>query len=81
LCRWKNVKLESMVDDPAFIVHFAGCGMCSSPFSEGASTYVLEAVHEYLRIYSESRSHVKDAGKLAAMSPPLNILREASKTH
>ena len=79
--RWKNVKLDFMVDEPAFIVHFAGCGMCSNPFSETVSAFVLEAVHEYLRIYSESRSHLKDAGKLAVMKPPLNRLAEAFKAH
>ena len=75
------MKLDFMVDEPAFIVHFAGCGMCSNPFSETASAFVSEAVHEYLRIYSESRGHLKDAGKLAAMKSPSKRLAEGFRAH
>ncbi len=77
--RWKNVKLDFMVDDPAFIVHFAGCGMCSEPLSETVNGYVFEAVHEYLRIYSESRSNLKDAGELMVIYSLLDHVAKPSK--
>ena len=50
------------MDNPAFIVHFAGCGMCSSGFHPER---LGECDVEYIRIFAESFGHLKDTGALS----------------
>lgn len=62
LRRWLDID-KPWVDNPAFIVHFAGCGMCSSGFHPER---LGECDVEYIRIFAESFGHLKDAG-----APPI----------
>lgn len=58
--RWKDVD-KPWVDKPAFIVHFAGCSMCSGFHPERLGDCDVE----YIRIFAESFGHViKTAQKL-----------------
>ena len=58
--RWLDID-KPWVDNPAFIVHFAGCGMCSSGFHPER---LGECDVEYIRIFAESFGHLKDTGAL-----------------
>ncbi|CAL8464438.1 g3973 [Coccomyxa elongata] len=59
-CWWKDVD-KPWVDKPAFIVHFAGCSMCSGFHPERLGDCDVE----YIRIFAESFGHViKTAQKL-----------------
>lgn len=65
LRRWLDID-KPWVDNPAFIVHFAGCGMCSSGFHP---EHLGECDVEYIRIFAESFGHLRDAGESAYQQP------------
>lgn len=67
--RWLDVD-KPWVDNPAFIVHFAGCGMCSSGFHPER---LGECDVEYIRIFAESFGHLKDAGALPLLALTLHV--------
>ena len=65
MCRWLDID-KPWVDNPAFIVHFAGCGMCSSGFHPER---LGECDVEYIRIFAESFGHLKDAASQMGLAP------------
>ncbi len=53
------------VDKPAFIVHFAGCSMCSGFHPERLGDCDVE----YIRIFAESFEHVIQAARKLKLAP------------
>jgi hypothetical protein len=64
LIRWKDVN-KPWVDNPAFIVHYAGCSMCNSWHPERLG----ECDVEYIRIFTESFGRLIDTAREYNLAP------------
>ena len=62
------------VDKPAFIVHFAGCSMCSGFHPERLGDCDVE----YIRIFAESFEHVIRTAQKLKLAPSKAILEGSS---
>ncbi|KAK9903381.1 hypothetical protein WJX75_004474 [Coccomyxa subellipsoidea] len=72
-CWWKDVN-KPWVDKPAFIVHFAGCSMCSGFHPERLGDCDVE----YIRIFAESFEHVIRTAQKLKLAPSKAILEGSS---
>jgi hypothetical protein len=65
LCRWKDIN-QTFVDNPAFIVHYAGCSTCSGFHPERLG----DCDTEYLRVFQESFTNLQIAAYAHGLAPP-----------
>ena len=56
---------KTWVDNPAFIVHFAGCSTCSGFHPERLG----DCDTEYIRTFSESWKHLASAAQRRGLAP------------
>lgn len=64
LRRWKHMN-QTWVDNPAFIVHFAGCGTCSGFHPERLGDCDVE----YVKTFAESFQHLREHAQALGLAP------------